>query len=99
MSHVDHVNLATFEYLKQIRLRFFLLNSKQYLNMSTQFFSKLSQNYIELLEDDEYYDTTIEVGEDPNVKIFRAHMNILCYRSPYLRRTLAFNKKNKNGLL
>ncbi|GES93499.1 hypothetical protein GLOIN_2v1782772 [Rhizophagus clarus] len=34
--------------------------------MSTQFLSKLSQNYIELLEDDEYYDITIEVGEDPN---------------------------------
>ncbi|EXX51361.1 hypothetical protein GLOIN_2v1868421 [Rhizophagus irregularis DAOM 181602=DAOM 197198] len=34
--------------------------------MVTQFFSKLSQNYIELLKDDEYYDITIEVGEDPN---------------------------------
>ena len=64
--------------------------------MSTQFFSRLSQNYIELLKDDEYYDITIEVGEDPNVKIFRAHMNILCYRSPYLRRALVSNKKNNN---
>ena len=53
--------------------------------MSTRFFPKLSQNYIELLlKDDEYYDITIEVGEDPNVKIFRAHMNILFYHSPYL---------------
>ena len=68
-------------------------------NMSTQFFSKLSQNYVEILEDDEYYDVTIEVGEDPNVKIFRAHMNILCYRSPYLRRVLASNKKNNDGTL
>ncbi|GES93550.1 hypothetical protein GLOIN_2v1868421 [Rhizophagus clarus] len=34
--------------------------------MSVQFFTKLSQNYIELLKDDEYYDVTIEVGEDPN---------------------------------
>ena len=67
--------------------------------MSTQFFLKLSQNYIELLKDDEYYDITIEVGEDPNVKIFRAHMNILCYRSPYLRRTLASNKTNNNNVL
>ena len=33
--------------------------------MSTQFFSKLSQNYTELLENDEYYDVTIEVGKDP----------------------------------
>jgi len=61
---------------------------------TTEFFSKLSQNFIELLKDDEYYDTTIEVGEDPNVKIFHAHMNILCYRSPYLRRTLTSNKKD-----
>jgi len=68
------------------------------INISTQFFLKLSQNYIELL-DDEYYDITIEVGEDPNVKIFRAHMNILCYRSPYLRRALASNKKNNDGVL
>ena len=61
--------------------------------MSNQFFSGLSQNYIEILEDDEYYDVTIEVEEDPNVKIFRAHMIILCYRSPFLRRTLSSNKK------
>jgi hypothetical protein len=73
--------------------------SLKFLNMSNQFLSKLSQNYIELLEDDEYYDITVEVGEDPNVKIFRAHMNILCYRSPYLRRTLASKKKNNDGIL
>jgi hypothetical protein len=67
--------------------------------MSTQFFSKLSQNYMELLEDDEYYDITVEVGEDPNVKTFHAHKNILCYRSPYLRRVLASIKKNNDGVL
>ncbi|UZO05002.1 uncharacterized protein OCT59_025363 [Rhizophagus irregularis] len=68
--------------------------------MSTQFLSKLSQNYIELLEDNEYYDITIEVGKDPNVKIFRSHKSILCYRSPYLRRTLASNNnQNKDNVL
>ncbi|GBC07116.1 hypothetical protein RclHR1_07270001 [Rhizophagus clarus] len=67
--------------------------------MSIQFFSKLSQNFIELLEDDEYYDVTIEVGEDPNVKIFRAHIGILCYRSQYLRRHLTSNKKNNDNAL
>jgi len=66
--------------------------------MSTQFFPKLSQNYIEILEDDEYHDITIEVGEDPNVKIFDAHVNILCCRSPYLRRILASNKNSDNIL-
>jgi hypothetical protein len=67
--------------------------------MTKEFFSCLSQNYIEILEDDEYYDTTIEVGEDPNVKVFRAHMIILYYRSPFLRRTLSSNKKGDNGVL
>ncbi|GBC11581.2 BTB/POZ protein [Rhizophagus irregularis DAOM 181602=DAOM 197198] len=65
--------------------------------MSTVFLSKLSQNYIELLTDNKYCDVTNEVGEDPNVKILRAHVNILCCRSPYLRRTLASNKKIKNN--
>ena len=67
--------------------------------MFTQFFSKLSQNFIEILKDDEYYDITIEVGEDPNVKIFRAHMIILCHRSPYIRRTLVTNERNNNNIL
>ena len=67
--------------------------------MLNQFFSKLSQNYIELLDDDKYYDITVEVGEDPYVKTFRGHMNILCYRSPYLRRALASNKTNNDGVL
>ena len=30
--------------------------------MSTQFFSSLSKNYIEILEDDKYFDITVEVG-------------------------------------
>ncbi|EXX72057.1 uncharacterized protein OCT59_029134 [Rhizophagus irregularis] len=59
--------------------------------MSTKFLSRLSQNYIEILEDDEYYDVAIEVGKEPNVKTFHAHTIILCYRSPFLRRSLVFN--------
>jgi hypothetical protein len=66
--------------------------------MSTQFLSKLSQNYIELLDNNEYYDVTIEVGKDPNVKILRSHKSILCYRSPYLRRILTSSKNQDNVL-
>ena len=61
--------------------------------------SKLSQNLLEILNDEEYYDITIEVGEDPYIKIFRAHMVILYYRSPYLRRILSTNKKKNNETL
>jgi len=67
--------------------------------MSKQFFPRLSQNYIEILDDEEYYDVTIEVGKDPNIKIFRAHTLILFYRSPFLRRTLTSNKTNDDGTL
>ena len=64
--------------------------------MSTQFLSKLSQNYIKLLEDNEYYDITIEVGEDPNVKIFRAHMNILL---PFSVFTTSFSFLQKKRMI
>ena len=61
--------------------------------------SKLSKNLLEILNDEEYYDITIEVGNDPYVKVFRAHMVILYYRSPYLRRILTTNKKKNDGTL
>jgi len=67
--------------------------------MKTNFFLKLSQNFIDILKDDEYYDITVEVGQDPEVKIFRTHMVILNYRSAYFRRNLSTNKKNTDGIL
>ena len=45
-----------------------------------EFLSRLSQNLLEMLNDNEYCDINIEVGNDLNVKIFRAHV-ILNYRS------------------
>ena len=60
---------------------------------------KLSQNLLEILNDEEYYDITIEVGNDPYVKVFRAHMVILNYRSPYLRRILSTHKKKNDDTL
>jgi hypothetical protein len=67
--------------------------------MTDKFLSKLSQNFLEILDDDEYYDITIEVGNDPHVKVFRAHMVILNYRSSYLRRILSTNKKKNDETL
>ena len=64
-----------------------------------KFLPKLSQNLLEVLEDNEFYDITIEVGNDPYVKIFRAHMVILNHRSSYLRRILSTNKKKNDGTL
>ena len=67
--------------------------------MTTQFFSQLSQNFISILKDDEYYDVVIEVGQDPEVKIFRTHMVILNHRSSYFRRNLSTHKKGSDGIL
>jgi len=67
--------------------------------VDNKFLPKLSKNLLEILDDEEYYDITIEVGNDPYVKIFRAHMVILNYRSPYLRRILSTNKKKNNEAL
>ncbi|GBB99753.1 hypothetical protein RclHR1_03620002 [Rhizophagus clarus] len=65
-----------------------------------KFLPKLSQNLLKILDDDEYHDIIIEVGNDPYVKIFRAHMVILNYRSTYLQRILSINKKkNKETLV
>ena len=64
--------------------------------MDSKLLTKLSQNLLEIWNDEEYYDITIEVGNDPYVKIFRAHMVILNYRSPYLHRILSTNDKKKN---
>ena len=67
--------------------------------MVDKFLTKLSENLLEILNDEEYCDIIIEVGNDPYVKVFRAHMVILNYRSPYLRRILSTNKKNNDGTL
>jgi hypothetical protein len=67
--------------------------------MDDIFLPKLSQNLLENLDDEEYYDIAIEVGNDPYVKTFRAHMVILNCRSPYLRRILSTNKKENDGTL
>ncbi|GBB96629.1 hypothetical protein RclHR1_00280021 [Rhizophagus clarus] len=64
------------------------------------YLQKLSQNLLEVLDDDdEYYDITIEVGNGPNARVFRAHMIILNYRSSYLKRILSTNKKKSDGTL
>ena len=65
--------------------------------MSKEFLPNVIQNYIDLLNDNEYSDVAIEVGQDPNIKIFRLHMNILSSRSPYLREILNSRERNYNN--
>ena len=50
---------------------------------------KLSQNLLEILNDEEYYDITIEVGSDPYVKVFRSHI-----RYGYFKLSFSLSEKN-----
>uniref|UniRef100_U9T7U1 Uncharacterized protein n=1 Tax=Rhizophagus irregularis (strain DAOM 181602 / DAOM 197198 / MUCL 43194) TaxID=747089 RepID=U9T7U1_RHIID len=74
-------------------------NHVRIITAKNKFLTKLSQNLLEILDDNEYYDITIEVGNDPYVKVFRAHMVILNYRSSYFRRILSTNKKKNDETL
>ncbi|CAB4440709.1 unnamed protein product [Rhizophagus irregularis] len=52
------------------------------------------KNLLDILNDEEYYDITVEVGNDPYIKIFRAHMVYITLSFlPYLRRILSTNKR------
>jgi hypothetical protein len=67
--------------------------------VDNKFLSKLTQNLLEILNDEEYYDVTIEVGSGSYAKTFHGHRVILNYRSPHLRRILSTNKKNNDETL
>ncbi|GBB95929.1 hypothetical protein RclHR1_26490002 [Rhizophagus clarus] len=61
-----------------------------------KFLLKLSQNLLDILNDDEFYDVTIEVGIDPYIKIFRAHTIVLYHRSSHFQKILSTDIKKKN---
>ncbi|RHZ84154.1 hypothetical protein Glove_85g95 [Diversispora epigaea] len=56
--------------------------------MRTEFYSSLSQNFSQLLEDADDYNVTIKVGENQNTQEFHAHSTILRARSPYFKSAL-----------
>ncbi|RHZ85097.1 hypothetical protein Glove_71g128 [Diversispora epigaea] len=64
--------------------------------MTLNFFDKLSQNFIELLNDKDDYNVIIEV--ENNEQSFTAHSNVLKYRSSYFRRELENIQPNENNI-
>ncbi|RHZ89667.1 hypothetical protein Glove_13g80 [Diversispora epigaea] len=64
--------------------------------MTFKFFDKLSQNFIELLNDKDDYNVIIEI--ENKEKSFTAHSNILKYRSPYFRKQLENIQPNENNI-
>jgi len=53
--------------------------------------SDLSSDYEKLYESNKYTDVSINVGREPNNKIFLAHAVILCTRSTYFEKMMVEN--------
>ncbi|RHZ88393.1 hypothetical protein Glove_23g97 [Diversispora epigaea] len=64
--------------------------------MYLEFFGKLSQNFVELLNDKDDYNVIIEV--ENKEKSFTAHSNVMKFRSSYFRRELENIKPNENNI-
>ncbi len=53
--------------------------------MASKFHSSLSEALSLMLNDADDHNVIIQVGENQNIKEFRAHLNILKARSPYFK--------------
>jgi len=57
--------------------------------MASEFYSSLFQDLSLMLNNADDYDVIIQVGDDQNMKEFRAHSNILKARSTYFKAALS----------
>ena len=64
------------------------------------FHADLSQDLSLMLNDADDYNVVIQVGENQNMKEFRAHSNLLRARSPYFKSALSTNwATTKNNII
>ncbi|CAI2168599.1 20060_t:CDS:2 [Funneliformis geosporum] len=61
--------------------------------MSSELSDLLHSEYDELLNSNEFSDTEILIGEEPDTKVYKAHSLILKIRSPYFRTALSEDSK------
>ncbi|RHZ84867.1 hypothetical protein Glove_74g210 [Diversispora epigaea] len=66
--------------------------------MTTQFYERLSNDLTQLLENPIDYNVTIEVGEEPDNQIYKAHSYILQSRSSYFYKKLNEISFNENHI-
>ena len=67
--------------------------------LSLKYINKLVNDLSDLLNESNFYDVEIKVGEDENVRTFRAHSIILKARSSYFKAALSDNwiKKSEDN--
>lgn len=68
--------------------------------MTSIFHSGFSKDFSSILKDVNDYNVIIKVGENNNIKEFKAHSAILCSRSEYFKGALSNNwVTKKNGMI
>ena len=65
--------------------------------MISKFYSSLSGDLSLMLNDVDDHNVIIQVGENQNIKEFRAHSNILKARSPYFKGAFSAGWISKNN--
>src|SRR5438128_12346471 len=63
--------------------------------------SKLLNDLTNVMSESDYYDVEIKIGNDDDVKIFKAHSHIMKARSLYFRVALSDNwvKRSESGII
>ena len=66
-----------------------------------KYISKLVNDLTNVLNESDYYDVEIKIGNGDDVKIFKAHSHILKARSLYFRVALSDNwvERSENGII
>jgi hypothetical protein len=90
-----YINLADFCSLYPLASIIF------FKEMVSKFYSGLSQDLSLMLDDSNDHDVIIQIGENQNMKEFRAHSNILGARSPYFKSAFSdvWITRNKNNMV
>jgi len=65
------------------------------MSNAVELLSDVSSDYEKLYESGKHTDVSINVGREPNNKIFLAHSLVLCTRSPYFEGKLTGNTETQ----
>ena len=78
-----------------------LIDSNKKNALPLKHISKLLNDLTNVMSESDYYDVEIKIGNDDDVKIFKAHSHILKARSLYFRAALSDNwvERSENGII
>src|SRR2546430_16836580 len=78
-----------------------LIDSNKKNALPLKHISKLLNDLTNVMNESDYYDVEIKIGNGDDVKIFKAHSHILKARSLYFRVTLSDNwvERSDNGII